>query len=276
MLEWSSVGWGLGTWALGLSTLACAQRRLIFRRPTHIRSLPAGPWAGSFDIEPLAFEVAPGVRLQGWRSRPHSAEARGTLLHFGGRGEHVAWAPHMSSWLRDWSVLTFNYRGFGSSTGRPGEAEVMRDALAIHARFIAPLGPAHPLVLVGRSLGSAVAVRTAQQVQPRALVLFSPLSSVRSLVRRQPLLAPASGLLRHPMDALAHASGVRCPALVLLAAQDRQIPHAHSRRLAGALGGGSISLREIAGTQHRTLPRSAAAQQAIVAFFTREGLLPGG
>jgi len=280
MWEWSSVGvgvgWGagcgLGAWGLGLSTLACAQRRLIFRRPTHIRSLPQGPWSDSFEIEPLSFDVAPGVRLQGWRSRPKEGAPRGTLLHFGGRGEHVAWAPHMSGWLRNWSVLSFNYRGFGASTGRPGEVELMHDALAIHARYVAPLAPEHPLVISGRSLGSAVAVRSAGAIAPRALLLFSPLCSVRSLVRRHPMLAPASWLLRHPMDALAHAGSIHCPTLVLLAPGDRQIPQAHSRRLAAALRG-PVTLREVPGCAHRTLPRSAGTQQAVLAFFRSEGLL---
>lgn len=271
MLEWSALGWGVGAWSVGLSTLACAQRRLIFRRPTHIRSLPPGPWVDSFEIEPLTFDVAPGVCLQGWRSWPKDGSLRGTLLHFGGRGEHVAWAANMSGWLRGWSVLSFNHRGFGASTGRPGEAEWMHDALAIHHRYIAPLGPDHDRVISGRSLGSAVAVRTAAAVAPRALLLFSPLCSLRHLVRRQPLLAPASWLLRHPMDALSHAGGIHCPALVLLAPGDRQIPPAHSRRLAAALRG-PVTLHEVPGCTHRTLPRSAGTQQAVLDFFRAQGL----
>lgn len=280
MHGWSSVGsglgWGagvgIGAWGLGVSALACAQRQLIFRRPTHIRSLPPGPWAHSFDIEPLSFDVVPGVRLQGWRSWPKDGALRGTLLHFGGRGEHVAWAPHMSGWLSGWSVLSFNYRGFGSSTGRPGEAEVMHDALAIHSRYVAALGPEHALAISGRSLGSAVAVRTAAALAPRALLLFSPLCSVGRLVRRQPMLAPAMWLLRHPMDALAHAGRIHCPALVMLAPGDRQIPQAHSRQLAAALRG-PVTLREVPGCTHRTLPRNARTQQAILAFFAAQGIL---
>jgi alpha-beta hydrolase superfamily lysophospholipase len=274
MLDWAvwGAGLGVGAWGVGVTTLACAQRRLIFRAPTHIRSLPPGPWADAFDIEPLTFEVAPGVRLQGWRSWPKDGAPRGTLLHFGGRGEHVAWAPHMSGWLPGWSVLCFNYRGFGASTGRPGEAAVMGDALAIHARWIAPLGAGHDLVLSGRSLGSAVAVRTAAAIGPRALLLFSPLCSVTALLRGRPLLAPARWLLRHPMDALSSAGQVHCPTLVLLAPGDRQIPNAHSERLAAALRG-PVTIHPVPGSAHRTLPRSAQTQAALTAFFQAQGLI---
>jgi hypothetical protein len=157
----TTVGLGLGAWAIGLGGAALAQRRLIFRPPVRVRGLPPGPHAGGSRIEPLSLRCADGALLQGWRSTPLDTPPQGWLLYFGGRGEDVAWAPLMSSYLGSWAVVAFNYRGFGGSTGRATEPLVMRDARCLHARFI-PAGM--PRVLMGRSLGTAVALRLAAEV----------------------------------------------------------------------------------------------------------------
>ncbi|MBU6258217.1 MAG: alpha/beta hydrolase [Burkholderiales bacterium] len=258
-----AIGIGIGTWAAGIGAVAAAQRRLIFKPPTRLRTLPPGPAAGSFDVEALALQVAPGVTLEGWRSRPRDGSApRATLLYFGGRGENAAWAPQMSGYLPGWSVLAFNYRGFGASLGRATEAAVCADALRIHELC----GEAAPLAIMGRSLGTAVAIRLAGAVRPRALVLVSPFDSLGALAAANPLLAPGVPLLRHRFDTRAQAPQVRCPTLVLLARGDRRVPRRRSLALLRRLGT-TAELAEFDGQTHRSLPRSVAAQTAIAAFL---------
>lgn len=277
----SALGLGLGAWALGLGVAAVAQRRLIFKPPTHVRELPPGPHAGHYGIETLALHVAPGAVLQGWRSTPLQGPARGTLLYFGGRGENVAWAPHMASYLGHWSVMAFNYRGFGASTGQASEAAVLQDA---HRIFDAWVPPHEPVVLMGRSLGTAVALRLASQVAPQRLacqaapqrlVLVSPFLSLVHLARARPLIAPAARLLRHRLDSTLHAPRVSCPTLVLMAQGDRQVPEAHSLQLARRLGG-PVTLVRVAGQQHRTLPRCVATQGHVARFVLQDDGVPPG
>ncbi len=263
------IGSGVGAWALGMGAVATIQRRIIFRRPTRIRELPAGPWVDGYEIEPLALEVAPGTTLEGWRSLPRAGTAQGALLYFGGRGENTAWAPHMSSYLRGWSVVAFNYRGFGASTGRATEKTVTSDAMAVYERYLACGRGATRMAIMGRSLGTAVALHVARHTRPRALVLVSPLCSVQALVQARPVLAPAGFLLRYPMDALSHAGHVACPALVLVADADRQVPNAHSLRLAGRLAG-RVTVKTVSGVDHRSLPRSVRVLESIAGFVARE------
>lgn len=258
-----ALGIGIGTWAAGLGVVAAAQRRLIFKPPVRVRRLPPGPAAGGFRIEPLTLRVAPGVTLEGWRSLPLDGLApRATLLYFGGRGENAAWAPHMSGYLHGWSVLAFNYRGFGASLGRATEAVVCADALRIRDHCI---GDA-PAAIMGRSLGTAVAIRLAAAVPAQALVLVSPFDSLGAIAAANPLLAPGVPLLRHRFDTRAQAPQVRCPTLVLLARGDRRVPRRHSLALLQRLGT-AAQLVEIDGQTHRSLPRSVVAQQAIAAFL---------
>lgn len=253
----------MGAWALGLGWAAANQRRLIFKPPRVVRELPPGPHALSYRVEALYLAVGDGAVLQGWRSEPLGAAPCGTLLYFGGRGENVAWAPHMSSYLRGWSVLAFNYRGFGASTGRASEPAVMQDARRLFDAFV-PAG--RPQVLMGRSLGTAVALRLASEVTPARLVLVSPFLSLAHLARARVLTTPLALLLRHRMDSLGHACAVRCPTLVVMARGDRKVPLAHSLRLAHHLGG-PVTLTVIEGEQHRTLPRCVSTQQRLAAFM---------
>jgi hypothetical protein len=266
----TALGIGLGAWALGLGLAAANQRRLIFKPPTRVRDLPAGPHPGTYRVEALSIPVADGTVLQGWRSTPIEVRAQGTLLYFGGRRENVVWAPHMSSYLRGWSVLAFNYRGFGASTGRASEAAVMVDARTLFD-LLAPAD--HPLVLAGRSLGTSVALRLARDVAPRALVLISPFPSLPHLVRGHFISAPLAPLLRHRLDSLQHAAAVRCPTLVVMARDDWKVPNSQSLLLARGLAG-PVTLAMIEDERHGSLPRCAATQQRLSAFVLASQPVP--
>lgn len=269
MMPWlaSAAALGLGAWAVGLGGAALAQRRLIFKPPVRLRELPPGPHAGGSRIEPLSLRCADGELLQGWRSMPLHAPPQGWLLYFGGRGENVAWAPQMSSYLGAWAVVAFNYRGFGGSTGRASEALVMGDALSVHASF---MPPGATQVLMGRSLGTSVALRLATEVAPQALVLVSPFVSLVHLARTRVLTAPGAWMLRHRLDSRPYAPRVACPSLVLLADGDRRIPNQHSLDLARRLGG-PVQAFSVHGQSHRSLPRSVEAQQSVAAFVRSLG-----
>jgi hypothetical protein len=258
----TALGIGLGAWALGLGLVAANQRRLIFKPPTRVRQLSPGPHARSYRIEALTTLTSDGTALQGWRSEPLTEATTGVLLYFGGRGENVVWAPHMSSYLAGWSVLAFNYRSFGASTGRASETAVMHDARSLFD-FLVPAG--RPVVLAGRSLGTSVALRLACEVAPQRLVLISPFPSLPHLARGHFLTAPLAPLLRHRMDALQHAKGIRCPTLVVMARGDRKVPNSQSLRLARGLSG-PVTLAMIEGERHGGLPRCVATQQHLAAF----------
>jgi pimeloyl-ACP methyl ester carboxylesterase len=169
----SAVGIGMGAWALGIGAAVVAQRRLIFRPPVHLRTLVAGPHADTYRIKPMSLPVGDGAVLEGWRSIRRQGKSRsGTLLYFGGRGENVGWAPHMSSYFLGWSVVAFNYRGFGRSTGQATEARTVLDSRRIFDACSQPEEGQAPMVLMGRSLGTAVAIRLASVVAPDRLVLL--------------------------------------------------------------------------------------------------------
>lgn len=65
-------------------------------------------------------------------------------------------------------VLTFDYRGYGKSTGYPSEAGIITDALTVAGWAINATGiPPERIVIFGQSLGSAVAIALVNELAQR-------------------------------------------------------------------------------------------------------------
>ncbi|KQV52890.1 hypothetical protein ASC95_08840 [Pelomonas sp. Root1217] len=267
------------TWALLLllalpAALIGLQGKLLFGRTWVIRRTDPGPAAARRRNEAVWLDRPGGVRLQGWLTQPVDApQPSRLLLWFGGRNEHVAWTPDLAGWLPDdCALLAFNYRSLGESGGWPSEAACVADAQAAAAWGLARLGlPSTALHLAGRSLGTGVAMQLAARLaaagRPVASVaLITPLKSLRAVLRRNLLLAPLTPWLRSPLDSVAAATAVKgADVLVLLAEQDRQVPHAHSHTLVQALqrAGAAVTVHQLAGTDHRSLARTPAAMRQL-------------
>jgi len=95
-----------------------------------------------------------------------AAEAAPTLLFFHGNGEIVADYDDLAPFYRRQGVNFFpvDYRGYGRSTGAPTVSAMMRDCHAILAfarQWLPEMGYRGPLMVMGRSLGSAPALELA-------------------------------------------------------------------------------------------------------------------
>lgn len=180
------VGAYLGACAL----LWAFQEKLIFY-PRSVGHPPANPPAEPIEI------MRPDAVLRGWVV--NAASGGPLIVYFGGNAEEVS--RNTRNWARRAATTVLvNYRGYGNSTGKPGEAALCGDAVAIsewaRARF-----PDRPLVLFGQSLGSGIAVLAAPAVRPDALILISPYRSIQHVARRVLPFVPARMLLRHRFDA---------------------------------------------------------------------------
>ena len=193
-------------------------------------SRPARP------VEPLAFEREAGVQLRGWLVKAEAARAP-LVIYYGGNAEELSWQAG-EPWPAGWSLALVNYRGYGESDGKPSEAALFGDALAVFDALIRrpDIDPAR-IVLAGRSLGSGVATYVASERPVAAVILVSPYDSMTEVARRHYPWLPVGLLLKHPFESAERAPRIRVPLLAIVGGRDAIIPPAHSQRLYEAWGG---------------------------------------
>ncbi|OGA26572.1 MAG: hypothetical protein A3I01_20425 [Betaproteobacteria bacterium RIFCSPLOWO2_02_FULL_65_24] len=251
--------------ALGFPVLIyfLQERLIFFPQPLTQDPLQANPGAA---IEEVSLVTADQVRLHGWLVKATPAQTTAPLLiYFGGNAEEVSWLASTAGQYAGWSLLAFNYRGYGRSEGKPGEAELFADALQIYD-YAARRAGAGRVALMGRSLGSGVAVYLAAQRPVAGVILVSPYDSVESVAKGVYPFLPISLMLKHRFDSLARAPGVKAPLLCLVASADRVIPRPHSERLYAAWGG-PRQWREIRPADHDSLAGELDYWRAIAVFL---------
>ena len=201
------------------------------------------------------YETADGVRLAGAFLPPPSPD-RPVLLYFHGNAEAAAHNLPLADELRAraFGVFLAEYRGYGGLRGSPCEEGLYADgdaALAALGRLGAP--PAR--VLVGRSLGSGVAVELATRHRVAAVVLVSAYTSIVDMGRI--VAGPLAPLVvRDRFDSLGKIARVEAPLVLLHGSRDDVVPVAMGRRLAAARP--DARYVEVAEASHNDFPGLAA------------------
>jgi len=191
-----------------------------------------------------------GVRLAGWRCRT-TRELRGTLVSLHGIADNRTSAAGIVERFRPrgFDVVAYDSRAHGESEGDTCtygffEKEDLR-------RVLDTVQPG-PVVLLGASLGAAVALQEAADDRRVTAVVaaetFSDLRTVAierapffftsAIIRRAFRIAEARGQFQ--VDAVsprAAAARIRIPVLLIHGAEDRDTPPDHSERVLAALSG---------------------------------------
>jgi abhydrolase domain-containing protein 17 len=154
--------------------------------------------------------------------------ARYTLLVSHGNAEDLG---DIRDWLDElrgagFSVLAYDYQGYGTSQGKPGEKAAYDDESAAYDFLALNLGtPPDRIIIFGRSVGTGPAVQLATRRPAAGLVLQSPFLSAFRVLTRWPLLP----FDRFPnYKRIAH---VHCPVLIMHGTADRVIAAWHGQRL---------------------------------------------
>ncbi len=185
-------------------------------------------------------------------ARPH--EGPDAFIYFGGNAEDVTLnLPAFSQAFPNQAIYLLNYRGFGGSSGSPSEEALQRDALAlfdmVHAK--------HPnTVIVGRSLGTGVAIHLASQRPASRLILITPYSSLEDLAAIKMPLFPVRWLLKDKFESWKDAARITVPTLLIAAEHDEIIPRANTEKLFRHFPAGIASLEVIPNTDHNSISES--------------------
>jgi uncharacterized protein len=197
--------------------------------------------------------------------RPHAGPK--AILYIGGNAEDVS--ANLALFARafpEHALYLMHYRGYGGSSGKPTEAFLHADALALFDKVQRD----HPdIAVIGRSLGSGVAIRLADQRPVSKLVLVTPYDSIEEIAAQHYPYFPVRWLISDKFESIRHAPAIKVPTLILQAERDEVIPGANTARLNTAFGAGVASLVVVPGTNHNTISESplylGAMQQALAA-----------
>jgi pimeloyl-ACP methyl ester carboxylesterase len=170
-----------------------------------------------------------GIRISALHLK--SAGENPTILYFHGNNEDLEDVrEHLEAMhSRGFSVFSFDYRGYGTTPGRPTEQNLYGDASVAYDYLTSEAGVRPELLIIyGRSLGSGPAVEIAAVKPIGGLVLEGAfLSAFRAATQFKIL----------PMDCfenLRKLPRVTAPVLVIHALKDSVIPFHHGRQLFAA------------------------------------------
>ena len=191
--------------------------------------------------------------------RPH--DGPNALIYFGGNAEDVSRnLPAFSQAFSDYALYLLHYRGYGGSSGSPSEEAIARDALTLFDQVHAT----HPHVaVVGRSLGSGVAVRLASQRPAARLVLITPYNSLEGLAARQFRWFPVRWLLKDKYPSWRYAAHITVPTVLIAAEHDEVIPRPSTERLLSHFTKGVASMQVIEGAGHNSVSESPEYLRAL-------------
>ncbi len=213
----------------------CALHYLLQKKMIHI---PKKEYENSPDVFNLEFEdvylhsTDGNSIIHGWYflNSPNSP----TILIFGGNAGNMSYHLDCIQMLYEvgFSIMIYDYREFGQSTGELTEQVQYEDAdLVWHylteTRGIVP----EKIALLGRSLGGAMASWVASQYKPGALIMESSFTSMLDMGKLYYRWLPVKLLLRWQYDNLTRIPKVHSPVLFVHSKEDELTPFHHSEQM---------------------------------------------
>jgi len=258
---------------LACAYLYLAQGRQIFKP---LRDIEATPADYGLPYEDIDFRSGDSVRLNGWYVP--CVGARHALMFFHGNTRNISYCLDSVSLFHrlGFHVFLFDYRGYGRSEGRPGEQGTYLDAEAawqylVETRRI----DAATIVMLGRSLGAAIASWLAVRHQPQALVIESTFTSLPDVAAEMYPYLPARLLARHRYPVARYLPQVHCPLLVVHSRED-EITRFHHATALYAVANEPKELFEISGRHYDGYSTSGKTYEQGLDRFVRRYLTLNG
>lgn len=213
---------------LATCALYFLQEKMLFLNvkaiPNIIQKLNA-----KFPQAELFLKTSDDITLHGWHlSKPNTDVLN---ICFNGNGEEASSTVSFWHQYLKGSVITYNYRGYGKSTGASTQEKLFADALFIYDSIKAKYPQYKKIFLVGRSLGTGIACYLASKRDCEGLLLVSAYDSILNISRQNYPIFPVALCLKHPFDSQKLANKIKAPTFFIVAQRDSLILPSNSLNL---------------------------------------------
>jgi uncharacterized protein len=231
-------------WMGCLSFLCLSACTRLFFQPSRV--LIQNPQQMGISYQDVWFSSTDGTKLHGWFFPAQTRPIKGTMVQVHGNAENISTHFASLAWVttHGYHLWTFDYRGYGQSTGKVSMEGVHEDVRAAigEARMLSDAHGGGPLILYGQSLGGALLLYTVGTLADRhaiaVVIVDSAFSSYQTLAREKLagswvtfLLQPLVSILISDRYAPEHVLGEisPLPLLVIHGERDGIVPWPHGR-----------------------------------------------
>jgi fermentation-respiration switch protein FrsA (DUF1100 family) len=185
-------------------------------------------------FENIFFRTRDGVQLNGWffPAQADSPRSQLAFLNCHGNGGNISHRLGLYGALLQTGagVLTFDYRGYGLSRGKPSEEGTYLDAQAAYQWLRQKGFAGRNIIVYGESLGGGIAGELCSREETGGLILQSTFTSLPAIGAELYPWLPVRlvGSIRY--DTLSKLPRLKIPVLVMHSREDSLIGFRHSQQ----------------------------------------------
>ena len=183
------------------------------------------------DVDEVFFKTSDNQTLQAYLVR--NLRSNLLLIYFHGNAGNISHRLPAIIRLRDCgaTVLAVSYRGYGKSSGTPCEKGIYLDGDAAFAYATQTLGfSMGDIIILGRSIGTTVAVNVSKHKDIAGLILVTPITSGRAQAKAQGF-GVFSFVAGKAFDNLSKISSVTCPLLIIHGTRDEVLSYSMGKAI---------------------------------------------
>lgn len=237
-------------------------------KPMHDERATPSDWGwSSARLDTISRADSAGGLLAWWGAAPEGTASCGGALLLHGKGKNRAEMLPLGRAMQaaGFSVLIPDYRGYGGTAGEPTTSGVFSDAALAYRDLRTRLGDSvTPIVVLGHSMGTALAAKLTRDNSPAATVYLTPFTRISTLVRARagaigPRLFDTTAFAFNPIEDAAAAPG---RSLVVVAGRDLLIRKSVSDAFVASLPANGGVVRDPKAS-HAGVVRSKLVLQAV-------------
>lgn len=183
------------------------------------------------EYEDVYFKTKDDVELNGWLVSKEGSSIY--LLFCHGNAGNISHRLEIINMFVNvgLNVFIFDYRGYGKSQGKPSEKGLYKDAAAAYGYLISRGVKKEKIVIFGESLGGAVAIELAKDLDKGALITEGAFTSVPDMAGDIYPFLPIRFLVSSRYNSISKIKDVKIAKLIIHSRDDEIILYKHGKRL---------------------------------------------